>query len=273
MARVAAIEAEGRHPDRRRVPRRGHGPDGASRAGRPLGCLGDGAGRDVLLGMADLAVGLPRRAAGRRRPGAVRRTSSAPASRRSATRPIADARAAVDPLVPRDNASTLRANLPIYLTLPSVLARARRAGAGRPGPDPRACPTGRPARSRPMPSRSRRSATGSSARGAGCSRRACRPTPTGPLVSAESRARVLVEALTKPAGDLRRLQRGRRDAPATARIALGPRDDRPEDDRGRIPGAPVIVDLRNNGGGDNTTFGPLREELETIAAAHPGSVR
>jgi len=41
----------------------------------------------------------------------------------------------------------------------------------------------------------------------------------------------------------------------------------------RDPGSQVVVDLRNNGGGDNTTFRPFREALATIAEAHPESVR
>ena len=44
--------------------------------------------------------------------------------------PVADAWDAVEPLVPRDNPSTLRANLPIYLTVPEVLAE---RGVQRPG--------------------------------------------------------------------------------------------------------------------------------------------
>ena len=35
---------------------------------------------------------------------------------------VADARQAVEPLVPRDNSSSLRANLPIYLLLPKSCA-------------------------------------------------------------------------------------------------------------------------------------------------------
>jgi len=36
---------------------------------------------------------------------------------------------------------------------------------------------------------------------------------------------------------------------------------------------PVVIDLRNNGGGDNNTFAPLRVVVEKIAAADPGRVR
>jgi hypothetical protein len=33
---------------------------------------------------------------------------------------------------------------------------------------------------------------------------------------------------------------------------------------------PFVIDLRNNGGGDNTTFGPLRAAVEAMARARPG---
>jgi hypothetical protein len=38
------------------------------------------------------------------------------------------------------------------------------------------------------------------------------------------------------------------------------------------PKRPIVVDLRNNGGGDNTTYGALRQAIEAVARANPGSV-
>ncbi len=38
------------------------------------------------------------------------------------------------------------------------------------------------------------------------------------------------------------------------------------------PALSVIVDLRNNGGGDNNTFASLRSALETVAVKRPGHV-
>lgn len=46
--------------------------------------------------------------------------------------PIDEARRLVDPLVPRDNASSLRANLPIYLTIPEVVGELGMMAAGEP---------------------------------------------------------------------------------------------------------------------------------------------
>ena len=39
------------------------------------------------------------------------------------------------------------------------------------------------------------------------------------------------------------------------------------------PVRPIVIDLRNNGGGDNNTYGPLRRAVEAAAHAKPGSVR
>ena len=47
--------------------------------------------------------------------------------------PVAEARTAVEPLVPRDNASSLRANLPMYLLLPEVLTERGVLAPGDPG--------------------------------------------------------------------------------------------------------------------------------------------
>jgi hypothetical protein len=38
------------------------------------------------------------------------------------------------------------------------------------------------------------------------------------------------------------------------------------------PESQIVIDLRNNGGGDNNTFGPLRRALEAIAHDTPGRV-
>ena len=38
------------------------------------------------------------------------------------------------------------------------------------------------------------------------------------------------------------------------------------------PDRPIVIDLRNNGGGDNHTFAPLRQAVEKVAHANPGSI-
>ena len=39
------------------------------------------------------------------------------------------------------------------------------------------------------------------------------------------------------------------------------------------PDRPIVIDLRNNGGGDNTTYAPLRQAVEEVAHANPGASR
>ena len=54
--------------------------------------------------------------------------------------------ATVESLVPRDNPSSLRGNLPIYLTLPEVVEELGLVQPGDPGSDLRAARRHRPAR-------------------------------------------------------------------------------------------------------------------------------
>ena len=184
--------------------------------------------------------------------------------------PIADARTAVEPLVPRDNASNLRSNLPIYLTLPDVLADLGLLDEGDPGltlemPDgttrevtPEALPVdamrdwvfgvygGRYPESLP-------------------------PDADGPLALRNQDLAFWSTPLSKPAGlyvgyndVMRTTSDGTTISDLAATVTAAATKD---------PGAPIVVDLRNNGGGDNNTYGALRQALESIAEAHPGSVR
>ena len=178
MARVAAIEDEGRLAHRRRFPRRGHGPDGSSRARRPLGRVGDGPAGDAAEGLADLALRLPRRAPGRGRASAARgprrraRDGGRARARRRRARRGRAARPARQPLEPPREP----ADLP---DPPRRPRRARRPRRRRPGPDPRDArrldPRGHARRG---PGRGR-CATGSSTSTAAASRSTCRPTRTG----------------------------------------------------------------------------------------------
>ena len=159
---------------------------------------------------------------------------SAPGSRRSATLPVADARAAVDPLVPRDNASTLRGNLPIYLTLPSVLAELGVLSEGDPGLT-LAMPDGTTREVTPdaVPMETFRAwvfgAWG------GLFPESLPPDAKGPLYLRHRELAFWSEALAKPGRDVRRLQRGA--APGRRREhALGSRGQA-EGDRSRGPRA------------------------------------
>jgi hypothetical protein len=182
---------------------------------------------------------------------------------------IADARAAVDPLVPRDNPSTLRGNLPIYLTLPGVLAELGVLAPGDPG------------LTLVMPDGSTREVTPDAMPmdefrdwvfGAWGGRfpESLPPDATGPLYLRHRELAFWSEALTKPAATYVGYNEVTRQASDGSTIAG--LTDALKATATAHPGRPVIVDLRNNGGGDNNTFGPLRDELQAIAAAHPGSV-
>lgn len=183
--------------------------------------------------------------------------------------PIADARAAVDPLVPRDNPSNLRANLPIYLTLPDVLAERGVLGADDPGLTLELLDgSTREVTPDAVPIEEMRDwifdVYG------GKFPEYLPPDEDGPLALRNHDEPFWSTPLTKPAGtyvgynEVMRMS-GNDTIAVLATTVL--------DAAAKDPGAPIIVDLRNNGGGDNNTFGPLKQALETIAAEHPGSVR
>lgn len=184
--------------------------------------------------------------------------------------PIADARTAVEPLVPRDNASNLRSNLPIYLTLPDVLTELGVLAAGDPG------------LTLEMPDGSTREVTPEvvpveTMRDwvfgvyGGRYPEYLPPDPDGPLALRNQGLAFWSTALTKPAGTYvgyNDIMRSASDGHTIAELA-----STVVDAAAKEPGVPIVVDLRNNGGGDNNTYGPLRQALEAIAADHPGSVR
>jgi hypothetical protein len=184
--------------------------------------------------------------------------------------PIADARAAVEPLVPRDNASNLRSNLPIYLTLPDVLTGLGVLGAGEPGltlemPDG----TTREVTPEALPVDAMRDWIFGVYNGR--YPEYLPPDPKGPLALRNQNLPFWSTPLTKPAGTYvgyNDIMRSASDGHTIAELATTVSDAATKD-----PGAPIVVDLRNNGGGDNNTYGALRQALEGIANAQPGSVR
>ena len=128
MARVASDRGRGTVDDRRRVPRRGHGPDGPPRARWPLGCVGDGpAGRSCSppgrsgCGTSPTGCGSSPRATPYADLVGARVTKVGHLA-------VADARQAVEPLVPRDNASSLRGQ-PADLPAPPERPRASSASS------------------------------------------------------------------------------------------------------------------------------------------------
>ena len=183
--------------------------------------------------------------------------------------PLAEARAAVAPLVPRDNDSTLKANLPIYLTLPEVLAE---RGVQQPGaaaltlemPDG----SSRDVDPEPLPIEAFRDWIFGVYGGrypAGFP-----PDPDGLMIQRHRPAVIWSEAL--PSGGTyvgynevhaNQGPEGTTISAVASDIGAGTTEGLPD---------PVIVDLRNNGGGDNHTYAPLRSALERRAIAQPGTV-
>ena len=182
---------------------------------------------------------------------------------------VADARKAVEPLVPRDNASSLRANLPTYLLLPNVLAELGVLASDDPGLTLELADGSiRAVTPEPMPIEAWRDWI--FARYAGDYPDGLPPDPDG---SPHLRHRDMAfwsEALAGPAAIyvgynvVSSTDGGGRsiaDLATSIQVAADAR-----------PALPVVVDLRNNGGGDNTTYRPLRTALETLAHDRPGRI-
>ena len=181
---------------------------------------------------------------------------------------IADARAAVQPLVPRDNPSNLRANLPIYLTLPDVLAERGVMAAGDPGLTLEMDGSTREVTPDAIPVDKMRDWIFGVYGGRFPAYMP--PVEDGPLVLRHHDLAFWTTPLLEPGGSYvgyNEVRRSASDGTTIAQLATTVLEAAAAD-----PGAPVVVDLRNNGG-DNTTFRTFRDALETIAADHPGSVR
>jgi hypothetical protein len=184
--------------------------------------------------------------------------------------PVAEARTVVEPLVPRDNPSNLRSNLPIYLTLPDVLTELGLLDAGDAG------------LTLEMPDGSVREVTPEAIPVdamrdwvfgvyGGHYPEYLPPAEDGPLPLRHQDLAFWSTPLTKPAGTYvgyNVVTRTGPDGHTIAELATTTLEA-----AAAHPGAPIVVDLRNNGGGDNNTFRPFKDALASIAADQPGSVR
>jgi len=182
--------------------------------------------------------------------------------------PVTDAWDAVAPLVPRDNPSTLRANLPIYLTLPEVLSE---RGVQRPGAASLTLEmldgTTRDAELDALPIEAFRDWIFGVYGGYPVG---FPPDPDGMAIQRHRPAIIWTEPLASggtyvgfnEVHPTRGPEGTTTGEVATAIVAATTAKE----------AAPWIVDLRNNGGGDNTTYGPLRSAIERQADAHPGTV-
>jgi hypothetical protein len=183
--------------------------------------------------------------------------------------PVADARAAVERLVPRDNASSLRANLPMYLLLPEVLTERGVLAPGDPGLTvERLDGSTTELTVEPIPLTDYRDwvfgAWG------GEFPEGLPPDEAGPPYLRNRDQAFWSETLRNPAAIyvgynvVARTSGGR---------LINELANSLETDAAAHPDLPVVIDLRNNGGGDNTTIAPFRRVVEAIAAADPGRVR
>ena len=163
-----------------------------------------------------------------------------------------EVRALVEPLVPRDNESSLTARVPQFLLVAEVLhglgvtisADEAELELVSPGGRRRAS---RSSRCRPPPT-ARRSPISST-------RSFRRASPPGPSLRTSHGA-------SRSAGCRRWTEAGSSTSPTTSPSGAppGPRGRAPSS--GRPPGVErVVLDLRHNPGGDNTTYGPLLDEL------------
>jgi hypothetical protein len=184
-------------------------------------------------------------------------------------RAVDDARVAVEPLVPRDNVSSLRANLPMYLTLPEVLDALRMREPGGPGLTFELTDgSTRELTSDPLPIPAFHAwilgvygtdyPTG------------LPPDDTGPAHLRRRSEAFWSEVSTDPPGLYAAYNRvlaadasGYRVGQLAGEIRAAARGD---------PDQPFAIDLRNNPGGDNNTFGDLRRAVETMARERPGRV-
>ena len=183
--------------------------------------------------------------------------------------PVAEARTAVEPLVPRDNASSLRANLPMYLLLPEVLTELGVLAPGDPGLTvERLDGSTSELTTAPIALAAYRDWVFGAYGGE--FPEGLPPDEDGPPHLRQRDQAFWSETLPDPAAIyfgynvVARTSGGRLiNALATSL----------ETDAKAHPDLPVVIDLRNNGGGDNTTFAPLRRVVESIAGADPGRVR
>ena len=181
---------------------------------------------------------------------------------------VEDAIATVESLVPRDNMSTLRGNLPIYLTLPEVVEELGLVQPGDPGLTLELLDgSTRAVTPEPLPIEAFRDwifgVYG------GNYPEALPPDEDGPLYLRHHDLAFWSEAIKAPTGFYVGYNAVQRTAGsqtindlAAAVTAAAAAD----------PDRKIVVDLRNNGGGDNNTFGPLRQAVEAVAHANPGGV-
>jgi hypothetical protein len=182
--------------------------------------------------------------------------------------PIAEAWEAVAPLVPRDNPTNLRANLPMYLTLPEVLGE-----LGLLSPDTAeitvedADGSPRDVHLEGLPIETFRDWIFGRYEGFP---NGLPPDPDGLAVQRHRSAIFWSEPLEGGGSYIGFNQVQTTRGPDGITMATATDDVRRAINAGASE--PVIVDMRNNPGGNNTTYGPFLNALESHATERPGSV-
>ncbi len=182
--------------------------------------------------------------------------------------PVDVARTAVEPLVPRDNPTNLRANLPMYLTLPEILGE---LGLLRPDAaeitveDADGSP--RDVRLEALPIETFRDWVFGRYEGYP---NGLPPDPDGLAVQRHRSAFFWSEPLEGGGTYIGFNQVQPTRAPDGITMSAATDDVRRAIEAGATD--PVIVDMRNNPGGNNTTYGPFRDALVAHATERPGSV-
>lgn len=182
--------------------------------------------------------------------------------------PIDAARTAVAPLVPRDNPSNLRANLPMYLTLPEVLGE-----LGLLRPDAAAITvedadgSRRDVHLEALPIETFRDWVFGRYEGFPIG---LPPDPDGLAIQRHRSAYFWTEPLEGGGSYIGFNQVQPTRAPDGIMMSTATDDVYRAINAGASE--PVIVDLRNNPGGNNTTHGPFRDALVAHATKRPGSV-
>ena len=182
---------------------------------------------------------------------------------------VEDAIATVESLVPADNPSNLRGNLPTYLLLPEVVEELGLVQPGDPGLTFELLDgSTREVTPEPLPIEAFRDWIfgvygGGYPGGPAAGRRRSRSisattiSPSGPRPSPLRPGSTSATTQVRPTSGSQRI-----NELANAIEAAAAED----------PDRPIVIDLRNNGGGDNHTFAPLRQAVEKVAHANPGSV-
>jgi len=182
---------------------------------------------------------------------------------------VEEARRLVAPLVPRDNDSSLRANLPMYLLLPEVLDELGLREPGGPGLTfELADGSERELTTEPLPIEAYRDWVFGEYGGG--FPEGLPPDEAGPPHLRHRDLSFWSEELAQPAGlyvAYNQVVRTGSDGRAVSDLAaeINAAAATPSDE-------PFAIDLRNNGGGDNNTFAALRHAVETMARARPGHV-